>query len=126
MDATQQAAVQGAIQGAVTAAETVAPVAIGVAAIADPRVGAAVQAATLSLQLMNTATQLQQMGQLTDAELMKLWVSRGAAMAKAHDEIFGADPSVDNDPNVKANEVATAAQSTTDGAPVVEQTAPAA
>lgn len=106
MNETQQAAIQGAINGAVTAAKIAVPVAVGVATVADPRVGVALQAMSLSLNLLNTAAQLQQMGQLSDSELMQLWAARGAAMAKAHDEIFGADAAVNSDPNVQANTAA--------------------
>lgn len=103
MNANQQAALQGVLQGA----ETAAAVGVGVASIADPRVGAAVQ---LSMSLMDTAQKMNQISQsaMSDKELLQMWAVQGSRMARLHDEIFGADASVDTDPNVIANEAAAA------------------
>ncbi|OYV37531.1 MAG: hypothetical protein B7Z80_12600 [Rhodospirillales bacterium 20-64-7] len=69
-------------------AEAAGVVGIGVAAAVDPRVGVALQAAQLSMQIINAGTQLNAMGKMSDADLLSLWSSRGAAMVAEHNSLF--------------------------------------
>lgn len=80
MDATQQAALQGAIQGA----EAAAAVGVGVAAVADPRVAAAMQAAQLAIQLTTTVQQISAIQTMTPAENAALWAVNAKLIAANH------------------------------------------
>ncbi len=80
MDATQQAAIDGAVQGA----EAAAVVGLGVAAVADPRVAAAMQAAQLALQLTKTVQQISAIQTMSPAENAALWSVNAKLIAANH------------------------------------------
>lgn len=88
MNDQQKAVMNGVMQGVIAAAPTAAAAAIGVAAVADPRVATAMEAAQLSMQLINTASKLNSIGGMTDKELLAMWAQRGAAMIAAHNQLF--------------------------------------
>ncbi len=84
MDATQQAVLDGAVQGA----EAAAVVGLGVAAVADPRVTAAMQAAQLALQLTKTVQQISAIQTMTPAENAALWSVNAKLIAANHEALL--------------------------------------